>query len=217
MDASHSNTQNSQTSPGKHRSKTFLRLILYVKPYTWKLFLSLFLLVLGTASDVLGPIIIKVFIDQNLTPGIFPPHRILFLASAYLLLIIGSSAFNYIQLVSFQTIALEIIRQIRIDMFAKVQHLGLSYFDRTPVGTLISRITNDTEAIKDLFVSVLSTFIQNLIQLVGIFISMFVLDAHLASFLSCSSTNNSNHYAYVPKIQFPHFSYGTPSTKPSQR
>lgn len=159
-----------------------MRLMGYAKPHIWKLALALTLLTCGTASDVIGPILIKVFIDQNLTPNVFPAGRILFLGSAYLFLIVSSTVFNYLQLVSFQTIALKIIQQIRIDVFAKVQHLGLSFFDKTPAGTLISRITNDTEAMKDLFVSVLSTFIQNIIQLVGIYASMFVLDVRLASF-----------------------------------
>jgi ATP-binding cassette, subfamily B, multidrug efflux pump len=166
----------------KINRKTFVRLMGYAKPHIWKLALALALLTCGTASDVIGPILIKVFIDQNLTPGVFPTGRILFLGSAYLFLIVSSTVFNYLQLVSFQTIALKIIQQIRIDVFAKVQHLGLSFFDKTPAGTLISRITNDTEAMKDLFVSVLSTFIQNIIQLVGIYVSMFVLDVRLASF-----------------------------------
>jgi ATP-binding cassette, subfamily B, multidrug efflux pump len=171
-----------QTSDAKLDTKTFLRLMNHAKPHAWRLALALILLTCGTASDVIGPILIKIFIDGNLTPHSFPQQRILLLGGSYLLLTISSSIFNYLQLVSFQTIALEIIQQIRIDVFAKVQHLGLSFFDKTPGGTLISRITNDTEAMKDLFVSVLSTFIQNIIQLVGIYVSMFILDVRLASF-----------------------------------
>jgi len=75
-----------------------------------------------------------------------------------------------------------VIRQLRIDVFTKVQHLGLAFFDRTPGGSLVSRITNDTEAIKELFISVLSTFVQNFVMILGIFVGMFILDVRLALF-----------------------------------
>ena len=60
----------------------------------------------------------------------------------------------YFQLLRFQEIALKIIQQMRIDVFSKVQGLGMRYFDQTPAGSIVSRVTNDTEAIKDMFVSV---------------------------------------------------------------
>ena len=82
----------------------------------------------------------------------------------------------------FQEIALKIIQQLRIDIFSKVQSLGLKYFDQTPAGSIVSRVTNDTEAIKDMFVTVLSTFIQSGFLLTGILITMFVLDVKLALF-----------------------------------
>lgn len=62
---------------------------------------------------------------------------------------------------------------MRVEVYEHVQKLSLSFFDRTPIGTLVSRITNDTEAIKDFYVSVLSTFVKNVVFLVGILIAMF--------------------------------------------
>lgn len=71
---------------------------------------------------------------------------------------------------------------MRVEVYEHVQKLSLSFFDRTPIGTLVSRITNDTEAIKDFYVSVLSTFVKNVVFLVGILIAMFLLDVKLALF-----------------------------------
>ena len=85
-------------------------------------------------------------------------------------------------MVKFQEIALYIVQQLRIDVFSKVQALGLKYFDQTPTGSIVSRVTNDTEAIKDMFVTVISTFIQSGCLLIGIFIAMFILDVRLALF-----------------------------------
>lgn len=76
--------------------------------------------------------------------------------------------------------ALTIIQRLRLDVFENVQKLGLSFFDRTPAGGLISRITNDTESIKELYMSVLAVFVQNFLFLIGTFVAMFYLNATLA-------------------------------------
>jgi ATP-binding cassette subfamily B multidrug efflux pump len=164
------------------RRPVLRRLAAYMRPHVRAFAIAFVLLMLGTSADVLGPILIKTFIDDYLAP-----HRLLWtpvaaLGAAYLALQCASGMFNYLQFVSFQRIALRIIHQLRYDVFAKVQRLGLAFFDRTPGGTLISRITNDTEAVRELYVSVLSTFLQNIVFLCGVFVSMFVLNARLAAF-----------------------------------
>lgn len=162
------------------KQNTFRRLLSYTKPHKKTLGITFTILLLSTAADVIGPILIKIFIDDYLTPGIFEWKSILILAIGYLILHFTSVGLNFYQFFSFQKIALWIIHQLRLDVFSKVQHLGLSFFDNTPGGSLVSRITNDTEAIKDLFVSVLSTFVQNIVFLIGIIIAMFILDPKLA-------------------------------------
>lgn len=152
----------------------------YTRPHVKPLSYAFFLLLLATTADVLGPILIKIFIDDYLTPGIFDLKSILLLAGGYLILHFASVFISYYQLFSFQKIALWIIHQLRIDIFAKVQRLGLSFFDKTPGGSLVSRITNDTEAIKELYVNVLSTYVQNTVYLIGIIIAMFYLDPNMA-------------------------------------
>lgn len=163
-------------------NKVFRRLMTYLKPHSKLLIVAFIVLALGTEADVLGPILIQRFIDNYLTPLHFPAGPLVALGAGYLLLQVGTAIFNYLQSVWFQMAALKMIQQLRMDVFGKVQHLGLSFFDRTPVGVLVSRITNDTEAIKDFYVSVLSSYVQNVFLLIGIFVSMFILDAHLALF-----------------------------------
>lgn len=162
-------------------SAAFRRLLGYMKPHRQILTVAFLLLILGTTSDVVGPILIKNFIDGYLTPRYFPATPLMLLGGGYLGLQVATVVLNYIQLLLFQTIALRIIQQLRVDVFSKVQHLALSFFDRTPTGAFVSRITNDTETIKDLYVNVLSTFVQNIVFLLGVFISMFVLDWRLAA------------------------------------
>jgi ATP-binding cassette subfamily B multidrug efflux pump len=160
--------------------RAFRRLLGYAKPYKKTLSFAFLLLMCGTAADVVGPILAKVFIDDYLTPRIFDWRPITILCVTYGVLHVAAVGLNYYQLLLFQKVALKIIQQLRIDVFNKVQDLGLTFFDQTPGGSLVSRITNDTEAIKDLFVHVLSTFVKNGVFLVGIMVGMFVLDVRLA-------------------------------------
>ncbi len=157
------------------------RLLTYTSSHKKALTVAFIMLVVATGADVLGPIVAKIFIDSYLTPRHFNWQPLTLLTAGFLALYIISAVLHYLQLISFQTIALKIIQQLRVQVFSKVQHLGLRFFDQTPGGSLVSRITNDTEAIKDLYVSVLSTFVQSIVFLIGIFIGMFYLNARLAA------------------------------------
>ena len=155
---------------------------MYTRPHLKLMSIAFLFLLLATGAELLGPILVKIFIDDHLVPRDFDNQALIFLAVLYLLLHVGAVFLNYFQLFLFQKVALKIIQQLRIDVFSKVQKLGLSFFDRTPAGALVSRITNDTESIKDLYVSVLATFVQNVIFLIGIFVAMFYLNVQLALF-----------------------------------
>lgn len=164
------------------QSVIFKRLLLYAKPH-WKLLsVAFFLLICGTSAQVLGPILIKIFIDDYLTPRIFELQPLLLLGGGFIFLYIFSALTNYAQMFLFQNIALKIIHQLRVDVFAKVEKLGLSFFDQYPTGRLVSRITNDTEHVKELYVSVMSVYVQNIVFLIGIFVGMFALNVRLALF-----------------------------------
>jgi len=165
-----------------NKRRVFRRLLAYAKPHARLLTVAFALLFVATAADVIGPLLIKTFIDTYLTKLQFPVPQLLLLGGTYVALLCIAAACNFVQLVTFQKIALHIIQTLRLDVFSKVQHLGLAFFDRTPTGSLISRITNDTESIKDLYVSVLSTFVQNIILICGVFVTMFVLNVRLAMF-----------------------------------
>ncbi|MCH1625640.1 ABC transporter ATP-binding protein [Ferdinandcohnia quinoae] len=164
------------------QKRVLYRLLSYTRPHK-KEFLSAFgLLLVATFADLIGPILIKVFIDDYLTPRNLIAKQLIILGAVYLTIHIVKVILNYFQLVKFQEIALKIIQEMRIEVFSKVQKLGLKYFDKTPGGSIVSRVTNDTEAIKDMFVSVIATFVQNGVFLIGVFIAMFYLNVKLALF-----------------------------------
>ncbi|MCE7794497.1 ATP-binding cassette domain-containing protein [Salipaludibacillus sp. CUR1] len=160
----------------------FKRLLAYAKSH-WKILsVAMVLLVGGTGAEILGPILIKIFIDDYLTPGVFDLQPLIFLGAGYVLLHLSAAVMNYTQSLLFQKTALKIIQKLRIDIFEKVEQLGLSFFDQFPTGGLVSRITNDTEQVKELYVSVLATFLQNIVFLIGVFAAMFYLNVQLALF-----------------------------------
>ncbi|MCE7793685.1 ABC transporter ATP-binding protein/permease [Salipaludibacillus sp. CUR1] len=105
---------------------------------------------------------------------------LLLLMGGYLLLILISSVFHYYQSFWLQTSANRIIKKMREDVFAKVHELPVQYFDSMPTGKIVSRITNDTEAIRELYVRVLATFFTSLVYMAGIFTALFILDSRLA-------------------------------------
>ncbi|MCM3568125.1 ABC transporter ATP-binding protein [Neobacillus mesonae] len=167
---------------GSEQRKVLFRLLSYTKPHKKIISWAFLLLLLTTAGDIVLPILVAIFIDDYLQPGRLEFKPLLLLGSAYMGIQILKSILLFFQLVKFQEIALYIIQQLRIDVFSKVQALGLKYFDKTPGGSIVSRVTNDTEAIKDMFVTVISTFIQSGFLLIGIFITMFILNVKLALF-----------------------------------
>lgn len=165
---------------GKDQWLVFKRLLEYLAPHKRMLAVAMFLLVLTVIGDVLGPVLIKTFIDDYLTPGSFPTGPVAGLALGYFFIQVSNVVISYFQLLKFQEAALKIIQQLRIDVFTKVQNLGMRYFDRTPAGSMVSRVTNDTEAIKEMFVSVLIGFVQSIFLIVGVYIAMFFLNVRLA-------------------------------------
>ncbi len=159
-----------------------LRLLNYLKPHYKALSVASLILLIATFADVIGPILVKIFLDRHLVPRSFDRQALVVLGGGYLGLHILSVGLHYYQLVSFNQTALKVIQQLRVDVFSHVQGLGLVVFDKTSTGALVSRITNDTEAIKELFVGVLAALVQNFVFLIGIFIAMFSLDVRLATF-----------------------------------
>lgn len=108
------------------------------------------------------------------------PH-IVYLLCLYFALLMAATVFQYGQRYYLQMTANRIIQQMRKDVFAHIQRLPIGYFDRLPAGKIVARVTNDTEAIRELYVTVLATFFTSMIYITGIFIALFLLDVRLAT------------------------------------
>lgn len=167
----------------KEQKAILKRLFSYLLPHKKALTVALFILVLSVTGEVLTPYIIKVFIDDHITPRSFETGPIVFLALAFIFIEVSSVILRYYQHYKFQVLALKVVQQLRIDVFSKIQRLGMRYFDQVPGGAIVSRATNDTEAIKDLFVNVLISVIQAVFLIIGVYIAMFILNPVLALYV----------------------------------
>lgn len=105
---------------------------------------------------------------------------IIVLLAVYVALLIFAAFFQYGKSLLLQKAANRIIQKMRTDVFEHIQRLPITYFDNQPAGRIVSRVTNDTEAIRELYVKVLASFVTSGIYMIGIFVALFILDVYLA-------------------------------------
>ncbi|WP_040879950.1 ABC transporter ATP-binding protein [Marinobacterium rhizophilum] len=169
----------STAAPVSDRRGAFRLLSDYVVRDKPLLIKALLLLLLATAADVAGPILLKVFIDDHLLVENFELRALLVLLLSYLLSQVAAAWLRYQQTLRFCDMALAAVLDIRERVFAHVLRLPMAFYDRAITGQLVSRITNDTEAIKDLYVQFLSVVLTNVILLAGIIVAMGLLNVQL--------------------------------------
>ena len=114
--------------------------------------------------------------------GFYQPEiaRIFILVAFYFGLVLISSLFQFFQSYYLQKSANRIIQRMRNDLFTHISRLAIHYFDQLPAGKVVARITNDTEAIRELYVTVLANFFSSTINIIGVFIALFILNPPIA-------------------------------------
>jgi ATP-binding cassette subfamily B protein len=157
---------------------TLRRLVGYLKPYRLQVIGVTLLIVVSTLLTLAGPLLIGVAVDRFIIPGDLP--GLLRLGILLLITYIGASLTTAAYGLMMVNIAQKLIMDIRSDLFVHVQSLSMEYFDQHESGDLMSRITNDTEAINRVISQGLIQLASNLLQLIGILIAMFVLSWQLA-------------------------------------
>lgn len=156
-----------------------MRLVAYMKPYAhWVIFALL--LVLGlTAFDLYRPMLVGDAIDTFGANGDY--DVIIAKAIRYAVVLALSFAFNIAQTWILQKTGQNIILQMRKDLYRHIQSLGSRYFDITPVGKLVTRVTNDVEALNEMYSGILVQLFRNIVKIVGLAGVMLVLDVRLAA------------------------------------
>ncbi len=159
------------------------RLVQYALNFKAVLIAGLIMLAIAVAADLAAPLIAKEIIDNHIAVSgravDFEP--IAYLLVLFFVLAIITAFFRYWQSILLQRGANRIIRKMRNDVYEHTQTLPIRYFDNLPAGKVVARITNDTEAIRDLFVTVLAQFATSFMYMGGIYIALFYLDWKMAA------------------------------------
>ncbi|MDN7228608.1 ABC transporter ATP-binding protein [Planococcus liqunii] len=161
------------------------RLLQYAMHFKGILIVGLLLLAITVAADLAAPLVAKEIIDNHIAPvgGTLNFEPIAYLLAVYLGLGVVAAVFRFLEYLYLQKGANRIIQKMRNDVYKHVQTLPIRYFDSLPAGKVVSRITNDTEAIRELFVTVLSQFATSFMYMGGIYVAMFYLDWKLAAMM----------------------------------
>lgn len=160
----------------QRQGRVFLRLMSYLRPYKFLTFLALLFLLLTTVIKSLIPLVASHFIDRYLTDM---NQKAAMLLVGYYLLFVLQTILQYFGSLFFARVSFSVVRDIRRDAFANMERLGMSYFDKTPAGSIVSRLTNDTESISEMFSGILSSFISAIFIFSVTLYTMLVLNYQL--------------------------------------
>ncbi len=170
-----------------YEGNVFLRLLAYMKPYRGMFAMCLLLVLGGTALDITRPVLIGNAIDRFITGeealSLTKDARfqgILIAGGLYILLLLARFVCNRFQFLLMQKTGQNIVYDLRNDLFKHVLSLTMRFFDVTPVGKIVTRITNDVESINEVYSNVLVKFFQNSVKILALGIIMLAMDVRMA-------------------------------------
>ncbi|HAT2167247.1 TPA: SmdB family multidrug efflux ABC transporter permease/ATP-binding protein [Citrobacter freundii] len=159
---------------------TLKRLLAYGSVWRKPLGIAVIMLWVAAAAEVSGPLLISYFIDNMVAKNNLPLGMVIGLIAAYLGLQVLAASLHYAQSLLFNRAAVGVVQQLRTDVMDAALRQPLSEFDTQPVGQLISRVTNDTEVIRDLYVTVVATVLRSAALIGAMLVAMFSLDWRMA-------------------------------------
>lgn len=154
------------------------RILTYLRPYTMKVLVAVVLIFATAIAELAGPYLTKLAIDNAIVPGKL--EELAPIAVAFIGALALAFVFRYAQNYLMQIIGQGVMYDMRLQIFSHLQHQSLSYFDRNPVGRLISRLTNDVDALNEFIGSGVVTVVGDIAILLGVIVVMFVMDWRLA-------------------------------------
>ena len=163
------------------KSKTFFRLMRYMLHYKGLSILALLFILMTSIVATAIPLLAQYYIDNFITKNIAKAG--LYILVIYFGLFILRVVFTFLGEYYFAKVAHSIVRDLRNDSFANLQKLGMSYFDKTPVGSVVSRLTNDTQAVADMFGTIFSSFLNTILMFVVTLSAMIALSWQLTIYM----------------------------------
>lgn len=171
-------TRKDDTLEFDYRGNALLRLLSYMKPYLGWFALSFLLILALTGFDLYRPVLIGDAIDLFEAEGDYAV--IIDTACKYGVVLALSFVFNITQTWLLQKTGQRIILTIRRQLYVHIQSLSSRYFDLTPVGKLVTRVTNDVEALNEMYSGILVKLFRNIVKIIGLSVIMLALDWKLA-------------------------------------
>ena len=159
------------------------RLAGYAKPYLAKFVVVLFLMLFSIAYDIISPLIVGAL--EELVSGEFELPQLFAGVAVYAGVLVFSMASTYFQAVILQRVGQRIISDLREDLFTHIESLSHEQLNEIPVGKLVTRVTNDTNAISMMFTNLLVTLTKNIFVILGILVAMLALNYELTLMVLC--------------------------------
>lgn len=159
-------------------SRLLKRLLTYLKPYWFAVTLGVLILLIVTALDLAGPYLIKTAIDRNVVPKI--TEGLLTIVLIYFAILLLQFAAKFARTYIMQWVGQHIVFDIRMEIFRHLQRLSLSFFDKNPVGRLVTRVTTDVETLNEWFSAGIVSVFGDLFLLIGIIVVMLKVNWKLA-------------------------------------
>ena len=159
------------------------RLAGYAKPYLAKFVVVLFLMLFSIAYDIISPLIVGAL--EELVSGEFELPQLFAGVAVYAGVLVFSMASTYFQAVILQRVGQRIVSDLREDLFTHIESLSHEQLNEIPVGKLVTRVTNDTNAISMMFTNLLVTLTKNIFVILGILVAMLALNYELTLMVLC--------------------------------
>jgi ATP-binding cassette subfamily B protein len=168
-----------EESLGKaYDAKLMRRLLQYLQPYKWYVALAVIMSIVVSLLEAVRPYFIKIAVDENIANG--DGHGLLLTTLLFLGIMIFRGAIQYVNAYLTQWVGQRTIFDLRMQIFGHLQRLGLKFYDRNPIGRLITRVTNDIEVLNDMFSSGIVMTFSDVFTIMGILYFMFSMNWKLA-------------------------------------
>jgi ATP-binding cassette subfamily B multidrug efflux pump len=173
-------------------SRLMRRLLTYLRPYRWQVAVAIGAIILKSFADVLGPYLVKVAVDRYLAPapgsasGLWnwlspsPLHGIAQISTIYFGLLILTFVLEFLQTYFMQWTGQKVMFDLRSQIFRHLQRMHVAFYDKNPVGRLVTRVTTDVDALNEMFTSGVVSIFEDLFVLAGILGIMLCMNWKLA-------------------------------------
>src|SRR5437899_6354831 len=166
-------------------SRLMKRLLGYLRPYKWQVVIAVASIILKAGADVLGPLLTKTAVDKYLSADSAHYHSVLDavlsskplvgiaqLGFFYFALLLISFGLEYTQTYLMQWTGQKVMFDLRSQIFRHLQHMHIGFFDKNPVGRLVTRVTTDVDALNEMFTAGVVSIFEDVFVLVGILVIM---------------------------------------------